>query len=103
MIHVLLHVDEPTVYTESFTASPAKILSPAFIGRFRHLKRLTFQQKLKTCYSFVLERDLNCFEELQHLELRAYEINEGERLRLNELKVLRPFIRASVLNIRDDC
>ena len=82
----LFHVDEPTNYSESLTASPEMILSPAFRHRFRHLKRLTFQQK--TCGSFVLERDVNCFEQLEHLELRVYEINDGGRLRLKKLKVL---------------
>ena len=81
-------VDEPTIYPEALTASPAKILSSAFRDRFRHLKRLTFQQKLKTSGSLVLERDVNCFELLEHLELRAHEINDGGRLRLKELRVL---------------
>ena len=84
----LFHVDEPTVFSEAVIVSLAKIQTPAFRDRFKHLKRLTIQQKNKILGSFILERDLNCFEQLEHLELRACEINAGGRLCLNKLQVL---------------
>lgn len=85
----LFHSDESLIYAESLTACPAeKILSPSFQDRFRHLKRLTIQQKIFPFLVFILEQDINCFEQLEHLELRAFEINEGGCLRLKELRVL---------------
>ena len=82
----LFHSEEPIHYAESMTACPKKIFSCAFQDRFRHLKRLTFQQKVQMSHgTFVLERDVNCFQEL---ELRAYQINEGGCLKLKKLRVL---------------
>ena len=84
----LFHLDEPTKDAESLVSSPDNVLSSAFHDRFKHLKRLTVQQKFRSHCSFVLERDLNCFEHLEHLELRAKDINDGGRLRLKELRIL---------------
>lgn len=83
----LFHSGEPLIYAESFVAQPEHIGSPEFLDRFRHLKRLTFQQKTIPNFVFDLERDLNCFEQLEHLEVRAFKI-EGERLKLPKLRVL---------------
>ena len=83
----LFHSNEPISYAESLTACPERILSPAFVDQFRHLKRLTFQQKTYPYCEFALE-DLNVFKQLEHLELRAYCVNEGGCLKLNKLRVL---------------
>ena len=42
---------------------------------------------MKTLGSFVLEREVNCFVELEHLELRAREIDNGGCLMLRVLLV----------------
>ena len=85
----LFHSDEPISNAESLTASIERVLmSSAFQERFKHLKRLTFQRKPLPYWPFDLEQNLNCFQELEHLELRAFEINEGGCLKLKKLRVL---------------